>query len=313
MNCMNCGNAITPGAKFCPRCGTPAADQASHQAQQGYTSPPIGQMQTSWNVGQQQSSQFGPPPRKKSRLGKILLIASAFLVVIGIGAGVAVYFGYRYLESSLKNSEPYRLAVDELKRNPQAAEHLGTINDTGFPVGNFKENSGGTGSAAFTMSVDGEKADGHYVVTMNRTGGKWKLTNGYLRLPDGQIVDLSEGATGAVESEPSSSNINTNNEARFGGGKQAVVNGGALDAKAIEKPSPAYPAAARAVRASGKVTVQITVDEQGRVVEANAVNGHPLLRAAAVAAARSSRFKPTLLSGKPIRVTGTITYDFKPE
>jgi protein TonB len=67
---------------------------------------------------------------------------------------------------------------------------------------------------------------------------------------------------------------------------------------------------AKAARASGTVVVQITVDESGGVISAAAVSGHPLLRQAAVAAARQARFSPTLLSGQPVKVTGTITYNF---
>jgi periplasmic protein TonB len=60
----------------------------------------------------------------------------------------------------------------------------------------------------------------------------------------------------------------------------------------------------------GTVTVQITVDRDGNVTEAKAVSGHPLLQQAAVAAARQARFKPTLLSGQPVRVLGVVTYNF---
>jgi TonB family protein len=56
--------------------------------------------------------------------------------------------------------------------------------------------------------------------------------------------------------------------------------------------------------------VKVTVDEQGRVVEASAVSGHALLRDAAVAAARRASLTPTLLSDKPVKVTGTLTYNF---
>jgi periplasmic protein TonB len=90
----------------------------------------------------------------------------------------------------------------------------------------------------------------------------------------------------------------------------APISGGVLNGKAISKPPPPYPAVARAARASGTVVVQITVDEGGRVVSAAAVSGHPLLRQAAVQAAYQARFSPTLLSGQPVKVTGTITYNF---
>ena len=88
------------------------------------------------------------------------------------------------------------------------------------------------------------------------------------------------------------------------------VSGGVLTGKAISKPQPAYPPIAKAARASGAVVVQITVDESGRVVSASAVSGHPLLQQAAVNAVRNWRFSPTMLSGQPVKVTGTVTVNF---
>ena len=92
--------------------------------------------------------------------------------------------------------------------------------------------------------------------------------------------------------------------------KKTLHTGAVLNGKAISKPQPAYPPIAKAARASGTVTVQILVDEQGRVVSASAVSGHPLLQQAAVSAARQARFSPTLLSGQPVKVSGVITYNF---
>lgn len=91
---------------------------------------------------------------------------------------------------------------------------------------------------------------------------------------------------------------------------RAPISGGVLNGKAISKPQPAYPPIAKAARASGTVTVQVTVDEEGRVISARAAGGHPLLQQAAVAAARQARFSPTLLSGQPVKVNGVITYNF---
>jgi TonB family protein len=90
----------------------------------------------------------------------------------------------------------------------------------------------------------------------------------------------------------------------------APISGGVLNGKAISKPQPAYPPIAKAARASGTVTVQILIDESGRVVSAHAVSGHPLLQEAAVQAAYQARFTPTLLSGQPVKVSGVITYNF---
>lgn len=89
-----------------------------------------------------------------------------------------------------------------------------------------------------------------------------------------------------------------------------TISGGVLNGKATSLPKPAYPAAAKAVGASGAVTVQVTLDENGNVISASAVSGHPLLKQSAVAAARQAKFRPTLLSGQPVKVTGVITYNF---
>lgn len=88
------------------------------------------------------------------------------------------------------------------------------------------------------------------------------------------------------------------------------ISSGVLNGKATALPKPAYPAAARAVRASGAVNVQVTIDESGNVISASAISGHPLLRATAEQAARNSKFAPTILSEKPVKVTGVIVYNF---
>jgi VWFA-related protein/TonB family protein len=88
------------------------------------------------------------------------------------------------------------------------------------------------------------------------------------------------------------------------------VTGGVLNGKAVSLPKPQYPQAAKSMRASGSVTVEVILDEGGKVVSARAVDGHPWLQQAAVAAARLATFTPTILSGKPVRVVGVITYKF---
>jgi len=62
-------------------------------------------------------------------------------------------------------------------------------------------------------------------------------------------------------------------------------------------PKPFYPSAVTAARASGAVKVQVEVDEKGSVVSANAISGHPLLRAAAEQAARQAKFKAAKTAG----------------
>jgi Gram-negative bacterial TonB protein C-terminal len=88
--------------------------------------------------------------------------------------------------------------------------------------------------------------------------------------------------------------------------KKIPVNGGMLNGKAIYLPVPEVPSG----EATGVVLVAVLVDEQGGVIEARAVSGPANLHAAAVAAARLARFNPTLLMGEPVRVSGTLSYNF---
>jgi TonB family protein len=89
-----------------------------------------------------------------------------------------------------------------------------------------------------------------------------------------------------------------------------TLSGGILNGKAISLPKPSYPPAARAVGASGAVSVQVLINENGDVISATAISGHPLLRAASVEAARGAKFSPTQLQGSPVKVAGVITYNF---
>ncbi|MGI9055252.1 MAG: TonB family protein [Pyrinomonadaceae bacterium] len=91
---------------------------------------------------------------------------------------------------------------------------------------------------------------------------------------------------------------------------QPIVSLGVINGKATSLPKPPYPLPAKAVGASGAVNVQVTIDEEGNVVSAKAVSGHPLLREAAERAARSARFSPTYLSKVAVKVNGLIVYNF---
>ena len=107
-----------------------------------------------------------------------------------------------------------------------------------------------------------------------------------------------------------------------------MIRGGVLNGKAISLPKPPYPEEAKKDGAEGPVSVTVTIDEEGNVIEAKAAaeykvagtvneNGepemkpiHPALREAAESAAKAAKFSPTKLSGQPVKVTGTIVYNF---
>lgn len=92
--------------------------------------------------------------------------------------------------------------------------------------------------------------------------------------------------------------------------KEVIRSKGVINGEAIYLPKPPYPPAAIAVGAQGDVSVQVTIDETGRVISARAADGNPLLRTAAVGAAKSAKFRPTFLGDRPVKVTGVIVYKF---
>ena len=89
-----------------------------------------------------------------------------------------------------------------------------------------------------------------------------------------------------------------------------VISKGVITGLAIQLPKPAYPPMAKQIRLQGQVSVQVLVDETGRVVSAKALSGHPLLTLEAQKAALQARFAPTRLSDQPVKVSGVITYNF---
>ena len=90
------------------------------------------------------------------------------------------------------------------------------------------------------------------------------------------------------------------------------VEGGILNARAIEMPLPDYPEEAKGSGASGEVQLRVLIDENGEVVSAQAVFGPEVLRASALAAVKRARFLPYLVNGTPLKITGIITYKFTP-
>lgn len=305
MTCMSCGNSLESFNRFCPKCGAPApAQPAPSYSSPAPYSPP-------------QSPMMGGPmaqPAKKSGCGKIILILAIILLLVGGGIAAAIYFGYHKLESTLKSSEAYTVALNRLRENEEVKNELGEIKNTGFPLGAYDEKTDGSGGAAFVMSVQGTKASGRYEVALKRSNSVWHLIKGTLRTDSGKIIDVAdEFGSGDDDVEPNL-NFNENSNLQIPTPRNVragtTISGGVLNGKATSLPKPPYPPAAKAVKASGSVTVQVLIDEQGNVVTATAVSGHPLLRAAAASAARSAKFSPTLLSGKPVKVSGVITYNF---
>jgi TonB family protein len=88
------------------------------------------------------------------------------------------------------------------------------------------------------------------------------------------------------------------------------VSKGITAGNALTKVFPIYPPIARQMKASGEVQVEITIDENGRVIEAKAISGPSVLRAAAEEAARKWVFRPMRVDGKSMKQRDILTFNF---
>jgi len=109
-----------------------------------------------------------------------------------------------------------------------------------------------------------------------------------------QRVDVGEPPPPAVEAPKTPKVVHRN-----------IINGSALSL-----PRPNYPPLAKQMGIQGVVSVQVLIDESGKVISATAVGGSPFLRTEAQKAAYQARFSPTVLNDQPVRVSGVITYNF---
>jgi TonB family protein len=270
------------------------------------------------------SFQQPPQPQQKGCLGrnwKWMLPVGCLGLVLGAAALAVVIF--LAAMSAVKSSDVYQGALRAAQAHPAAVERLGEpIKDGLFVKGNVKFNAG-SGSADFEIPVSGPKNSGTLFVTAVNPDGAWMyerldlsvagggtvslLDRNVVRPPSGSPVDVEEDADDAAEEEGGEEGAAAESPSPSDG---ETVSGGVLNEKAVSKPQPPYPPIAKAAHAAGLVTVQVTVDETGHVVAAEAVSGHPLLRQAAADAARQARLSPTLLGGKPVKVSGVLTYNF---
>ena len=85
---------------------------------------------------------------------------------------------------------------------------------------------------------------------------------------------------------------------------------GTLLPYATKQQAPVYPAAAKSMRTTGMVTVNVLIDEQGNVAEIQNVTGPGLLQSAAKDAIRRWHFKPFVRDGQPVKATGFVSFNF---
>lgn len=238
------------------------------------------------------SPEYESEPRK-SKTGLLIGLAAAALVLIGTAVGAVFYF----------QNQPSKDFAAANSLNINKSNSLQTNNSDGNTSVNtlqiFPENSNVSNILASNPT---EKTNSKTIATTENTPRATPTSENKQTVETDDPVPIKTATPLSTPVRPTPQpNI------------PKSVSGGVLNGKAINLVRPPYPPAARAIRASGAVNVQVTIDENGDVVAAYAVSGHPSLRLSAEQAARASKFSPTTISGQKVKVTGTIVYNFTPQ
>lgn len=88
------------------------------------------------------------------------------------------------------------------------------------------------------------------------------------------------------------------------------VGGDVQPPRKLYAPAPKYPALAESAHVHGAVMIEAMIDEKGNVVNARAVQGHPLLIPEALRTVMLWKYEPTYLNGVPFPVQMTVTVNF---
>jgi TonB family protein len=93
-------------------------------------------------------------------------------------------------------------------------------------------------------------------------------------------------------------------------GKPIWLDTNALLKNATHCVAPQMPALARQARIEGQVLVDILVDREGKVACVHLIQGHPLLAASAIDAAKDWTFGPRKQKGREVSFYGHLRFHF---
>ncbi len=149
------------------------------------------------------SAEVVQPPRRGwfSRNWKWAVPSGCLVMVllsIGCCAGI---FGGTVL--AMKSSEPYRMALEQVRTNPKVIEQLGepVKEATWLPSGTLNVKNG-SGNAVLNFEIAGPKGRAAVEAHAQRIAGQWGLTTLQVRLPNGERIPLEADANPALEEAP---------------------------------------------------------------------------------------------------------------
>lgn len=234
--------------------------------------------------------QAPPPPRSGTTKVVLLTVLGTIAVLCGIG-GV-----FWFLQSDRSDNANTNINISNVNTNPPTNLNIGNPFNVNLNV-NTNVNAVSTNANAVRTPTPTPKPSPTPTPTPRTS-------------PETNSNASTNSAAPPANTRPSPTATPTPTPENSAPPANRPVNVGVLNSRALNLPTPAYPTAARTMRASGRVTVQVTVDETGNVSSAKATSGHPLLRQAAEAAARQSRFSPIIVNNQAVAATGLLVYNF---
>lgn len=105
------------------------------------------------------------------------IVPGAVIVVV---APIACCGGIFWWVLGLKSSQPYQLALEQVRHNPQLIAQLGEpiAESSWMPIGDFSiksSNGSSTGKADFIFFVAGPKGTAHVHAVATSRDGKWQI------------------------------------------------------------------------------------------------------------------------------------------
>jgi len=244
------------------------------------------------------------------RRGSFLLFTTATYLVLFVVTGVVSIYAYdAHLESQNTELEITFVPLREAEPEPQPVRTTTTQ-----PANQGRQTTESVRTVLLTSTSDPTKVPetvgtvgtdippalptsrlGNYIADPTTPSGGRRVGDGTGSTPVVEMVEPPPPPPPAPKPDPP---------------KVVNLSHGVIKGNAISLPKPLYSQIAKQMRLQGDVTVQVLIDESGNVVSAKAVSGHPVLIPEVLRVARQARFKPTTLSGQPVKVSGMITYSF---
>ena len=250
--------------------------------------------------------------REFRRRGSFLLFTTATYLVLFVVTGVISIYAYdaRLEQQSLElvtlispqDIAPVPERAPETQPNtPRETNNSRAITERAEPMVSVNRPDVAPPNVGTVASTNPPIPDsGPYMITGRNTAGPAGgppspgTNSGGIPAPSRQVVPVDDTPPPPVEPPK----------------PPKVVSKGVITGLATYLPKPVYTEIAKRARAQGSVSVQVLIDESGRVISAKALSGSPLLMVEAQRAAMQARFAPTLLSNQPVKVSGVITYNF---